>query len=99
MAIQQACPEAHVFSEWRINSVANELAAAGHTREALAVLDANVDLFPHSFLAPYWLAEAQLAAGDTAAAIVSYRKSVANDPAMLDAIDRLKTLHAWRSPP
>jgi hypothetical protein len=29
------------------------------------------------------------------AAIVNYKKSVANDPAMLDAIDRLKALHAW----
>jgi TolA-binding protein len=94
-AVHQACPEVQVFSEPKINQVANDLTAAGRVPEAIKVLEANVQLFPRSFLAPYWLAETQLAAGDTAAAIVNYRRSVANDPAMLDAIDRLKSLHAW----
>jgi imidazolonepropionase-like amidohydrolase len=93
--IRQLCREARVFSEPKINQVANELAAAGRGPQAIQVLEANVKLFPRSFLAPYWLAETQLAAGDTAAAIGNYRKSVANDPGMLDAIDRLKNLHAW----
>jgi imidazolonepropionase-like amidohydrolase len=94
-AIRQACPEARVFSEPKINEVANELTAGRRVAEAIRILGANVELFPHSFLAPYWLAEAQLAVGDTAAAIGNYRKSVANDPAMLDAIERLKSLRAW----
>jgi hypothetical protein len=93
--IGTACPDARVFSEPKINEVANELTAAGHIAEAMQVLEANVQLFPKSFLAPYWLAEAQLAARDTAAAIGNYRKSVANDPGMLDAIERLKSLRAW----
>lgn len=93
--IRQACPEARVFSEPKINEVANELTADRRVAEAIRILGANVELFPRSFLAPYWLAEAQLAAGDTAAAIGNYRKSVANDPAMLDAIYRLKSLRAW----
>ena len=93
--IRRECPEARVFSESKINQVANELTAAGRLPEAIHVLEANAQLFPKSFLAPYWLAEAQLAAGDTAAAIRNYRGSVANDPAMLDAIERLKTLRAW----
>ena len=94
-AIRLQCPEATVFSEPRINEAADSLKAAGRVREAIGVLEANVQLYPRSFLAPYWLAETQLAAGDTVAAIVNYKKSVANDPAMLDAIDRLKALHAW----
>lgn len=93
--IRQACAEVRVFSEPKINQVAGELTAAGRVPEAIKVLEVNVQLFPRSFLAPYWLAETQLAAGDTAAAIVNYRKSVANDPAMLDAIERLKSLHSW----
>ena len=94
-AIRQACPETRMFSEPKINQVANELIAAGRVSEAINVLEANVQLFPRSFLAPYWLAESQLTIRDTAAAIGNYRKSVANDPAMLDAIERLKSLHAW----
>jgi imidazolonepropionase-like amidohydrolase len=94
-AIRRACPEAQVLSEPKINQAANALTASGRVPEAIRVLEANVQLFPRSFLAPYWLAEAQLAAGDTAGAIVNYRKSVANDPAMLDAIDRLRSLKAW----
>ena len=93
--IGRACPEARVFSESKINQVANELTAAGRVPEAIHVLEANLQLFPKSFLAPYWLAERQLAAGDTSAAIRNYRRSVANDPGMLDAIERLKNLHAW----
>jgi imidazolonepropionase-like amidohydrolase len=93
--VRQACPEARVFSEGKINAVANVLTAAGRVPEAIRVLEANAQLFPRSFLAPYWLAEAQLAAGDTTSAIGNYRKSVANDPGMLDAIVRLKGLRAW----
>jgi TolA-binding protein len=93
--IRHSCPEARVFSESKINQVANELIAAGRIPEAIHVLEVNVQLFPKSFLAPYWLAETQLAAGDTSAAISNFRGSVANDPAMLDAIERLKSLHAW----
>jgi dienelactone hydrolase/tetratricopeptide (TPR) repeat protein len=95
--ITQACPAARVLSEPKLNQVADALMAAGHPAEALRVLQANLELFPRSFLAPYWLAEAQLSAGDTAAAIGNYRKSVANDPGMLDAIERLKSLHAWEA--
>ena len=93
--IRRLCPEARVFSESKINAVANELSTSGQVPQAIEVLRTNAQLFPRSFLAPYWLAEAQLAAGDTAAAIANYRKSVANDPAMLDAIERLKNLRAW----
>ena len=94
-AIRQVCPSARVFSEPKINQVANELTESGRVAEAIRVLEANAELFPRSFLAPYWLGETELAAGDTASAIVHYRKSVANDPAMLDAIERLKSLRAW----
>ena len=69
--IGRECPEARVFNESKINQVANELNAAGRVPEAIHVLEANLQQFPKSFLAPYWLAERQLAAGDTSAAIVS----------------------------
>lgn len=90
-----ACPDGMVFSESRINSVAADWLAGGRRSEAFDVLEWNARKFPQSFLAPYWLAEARLAAGDTAAAIAGYRRSVANDQAMMDAIDRLKELKAW----
>ena len=63
--------------------------------DAVLVLRFNAGLFPQSYLAPFFLGEALLAAGDTAGAIVAYRKSVENDEEMMDAIDRLKRLGAW----
>jgi TolA-binding protein len=94
--VRRACPTADLLSESKLHRVAEELWAAGRTGEAMALLAANVEWFPRSFLAPYWLAERQLLQGDTAAAVVNYRRSVANDPAMLDAIERLRVLGAWR---
>ena len=81
--------------EGGINDVANALIARNRLADAVLVLRFNAELFPQSYLAPYFLGEALLAAGDTTGAIAAYRKSVENDEAMMDAIDRLKRLGAW----
>ena len=94
--VRRDCPTAVVFDEGGINDVANALIARNRLADALPVLRFNAELFPQSYLAPYFLGEALLAAGDTAAAIAAYRKSVANDEQMMDAIDRLKRLGAWQ---
>ena len=93
--VQRECPTAVVFDEGGINDVANALIARNRLADAVPVLRFNAGLFPQSFLAPYFLGEALLAAGDTTGAISAYRKSVENDEAMMDAIDRLKRLGAW----
>jgi len=93
--VRRDCPTAVVFDEGGINDVANALIARNRLADALPVLRFNAELFPQSYLAPYFLGEALLASGDTAAAIAAYRKSVANDEQMMDAIDRLKRLGAW----
>ena len=93
--VRRDCPTAVVFDEGGINDVANALIARHRLADALPVLRFNADLFPQSYLAPFFLGEAVLAAGDTAGAIAAYRKSVANDEQMMDAIDRLKRLGAW----
>ena len=49
MTIRQACPEARVFSEPKINVLANEMSGAGRVPEALRVLEANVRLFRARF--------------------------------------------------
>jgi hypothetical protein len=96
-AVKQVCPTAVVFDEGGINDVANRLLAERppKLREAISVLEFNAALFPSSYLAPYFLGEALLAAGDSAAAVRAYRKSVENDEQMMDAIERLKQLGAW----
>ncbi|OLE61401.1 MAG: hypothetical protein DMD29_05635 [Gemmatimonadetes bacterium] len=93
--VRRDCPTAVVFDEGGINDVANALIARNRLADAVLVLRFNAELFPQSYLAPYFLGEALLAAGDTTGAIAAYRKSVENDEAMMDAIDRLKRLGAW----
>ena len=93
--VRRECPTAVVFDEGGINDVANALVGRNRLGDAIPVLRFNAGLFPQSYLAPYFLGEALLAAGDTAGAIVAYRKSVENDEQMMDAIDRLKRLGAW----
>lgn len=98
-AVRRDCPDAVAFDEGGINDVANRLAVQHRRSDAIAVLRFNASLFPDSYLAPYFLGEALLTAGDTAGAVAAYRKSVENDEEMMDAIDRLKQLHSWPRQP
>jgi hypothetical protein len=93
-SVRAQCPSAVLLSEPRINAAADSLRARGESAGAIRILEFNAEAFPRSFLAPYWLAEAYLAAGDTARAVAQYRHSVANDPGMMDAIERLRRLGA-----
>jgi cytochrome c-type biogenesis protein CcmH/NrfG len=92
--VRSQCPEAVLFSEPRINAVGAGFRAQHRLAEAVDVLAFNARLFPESFLSHYWLAEALLEQGDTARAVVSYKRSVELDPGMTEAIARLKELNA-----
>jgi cytochrome c-type biogenesis protein CcmH/NrfG len=92
--VRSQCPEAVLFSEPRINAVGAGFRAQHRLAEAVDVLAFNARLFPESFLSHYWLAEALLEQGDTARAVVSYKRSVELDPGMTEAIARLKELEA-----
>ncbi|MEP7327423.1 MAG: amidohydrolase family protein [Gemmatimonadota bacterium] len=90
--VRSQCPEAVLFSEWKINTVGSAFRAQHRLNDAVQVLGFNVRLFPESFLSHYWLAEALLENGDTTQAVVSYQRSVELDPGMQEAIARLKEL-------
>jgi cytochrome c-type biogenesis protein CcmH/NrfG len=92
--VQSQCPAAVLFSEAKINAVGAAFRAQHRSTDAVQVLSFNARLFPESFLSHYWLAEALLEKGDTAQAVVSYRRSVELDPGMQEAIARLKELGA-----
>lgn len=92
--VRSQCPEAVLFSEPRINAVGAAFRTQHRLAEAVDVLEFNARLFPESFLSHYWLAEALLEKGDSAKAVVSYKRSVELDPGMTEAIARLKELNA-----
>jgi tetratricopeptide (TPR) repeat protein len=92
--VRSQCPDAVLFSEAKINAVGAAFRAQHRPNDAVQVLSFNARLFPESFLSHYWLAEALLEKGDTAQAVVSYRRSVQLDPGMQEAIARLKELGA-----
>jgi TolA-binding protein len=95
-AARARCPATVLLSEPKINAAAHRLLVAGKLADAVRVLEFNEASFPQSFLAPFWLGEAYLTAGDTARAIAAFQRSVAIDPAMEDAKERLRKLGAMK---
>gem|GEM_PF-789701 len=92
--IRAACSEATIFDESKLNNVGQRLVSAGRLPDAVKVYALSEKEFPKSFLAPYFLGEALLKAGDTTRAVAAYRRSVVNDPQMMDAIQRIQQLTA-----
>lgn len=82
-------PAEHELNDWGYR-----LLAFGEPAKALAVLALTAELFPGSGNAQDSLAEAYAVNGDTAAAIVHYRRSLALDPGNTNAVNRLKGLEA-----
>jgi CubicO group peptidase (beta-lactamase class C family) len=78
--------------EHELNDWGYRLLGFGKPRSALAVLKLTADLYPTSGNAFDSLGEAYAANGDTASAIVAYRRSLALDPANKNAADWLKRL-------
>jgi cytochrome c-type biogenesis protein CcmH/NrfG len=77
-----------------LNGVGYGLLRAGRTPDAVKVCAANVELYPGDANAWDSLGEGQMTAGDTTAAIASYRKSLQLDPANTNAVRMLEKLGA-----
>lgn len=77
-ALRAAHPADYVydFAEPVLNRLGYRLLREGRTAAAVRVFELNVSLFPRSFNAYDSLGEAQLRAGDRAAAIVSLRRAI-----------------------
>lgn len=71
---------ADAFDEFLLNTLGYRLLGGGQVNHAITVFELNVAEYPDASNPYDSLGEAYLAAGDTARAIVNYRRSVALDP-------------------
>jgi pimeloyl-ACP methyl ester carboxylesterase len=83
---------AESFKERELNSLGYEQLQARHVREAIALLQLNVEMYPNRFNTYDSLAEAYMVQGDHEAAIKNYRKSLALNPGNTNAVGMLKKL-------
>lgn len=91
-ALRQGPPGRYDFSETEVNLLGYHLLKRGRAADAVAIFRLNAEAYPASGNAYDSLGEALLAVGDTAAAVTSYRKSVALDPGNSNAIQLLQKL-------
>jgi CubicO group peptidase (beta-lactamase class C family) len=82
-----------------LNQAGYSLLSAGRTADALAVFEANRDLYPADANVYDSLAEAQMAAGLKDASIANYRKSLELNPRNENATRRLERMGVTPAPP
>lgn len=84
--------KAYSLNEEDINSLGYELMGTGKLPESISVFTLNVDAFPNSYNVYDSRGEAYMAAGNKAAAIQDYKKSVELNPRNTNSYDKLKEL-------
>ncbi|MVM41416.1 serine hydrolase [Spirosoma sp. HMF3257] len=84
--------KAYSLSEDDINGLGYELMGAGKLPESINVFTLNVEAFPKSYNVYDSRGEAYMAAGNKAAAIQDYKKSVELNPRNTNGFDKLKEL-------
>lgn len=89
-----AVPGWRAFDERALNAASYDLLASGRQADALVGFRLNTEAYPASGNTWDSYGEAQLALGDTTAAIVSYRRSLEHDPGNGNARDVLRRLGA-----
>jgi hypothetical protein len=82
------------FGEWSVNEMARDLAGAGRTAEAIAILKLNQEFNPQSAAIDYMIAELHRKRGERDEAITRYRLSLQKDSTNVLAKQRLKELGA-----
>jgi len=87
-------PAAYDFSESELNGLGYQLLATKKFKEAIRILEINVEAYPQSSNAYDSLAEAYMDDGDRERAIKSYRKSLELNRANENAVKMLKQLTA-----
>lgn len=86
---------AYDFRENTLNEMGRQLIGAGKADDALALLRLNAEQFPEAGMPLFLIGEAQVARGDTAAAVESIRAAVAKDSTLArQARRRLEALGA-----
>jgi pimeloyl-ACP methyl ester carboxylesterase len=85
---------AEYFNEATLNTLGYEQLQSQHVREAVALFKLNAQMYPDGFNTYDSLAEAYMAQGDSQAAIMNYRKSLALNPNNTNAVSMLKKLGA-----
>jgi tetratricopeptide (TPR) repeat protein len=92
--LKSAHPAAMDFSEDDLNNLGYELIAMNRTKDAIKVLELNVETYPQSSNVYDSLGEAYMEDGDKKSAIENFEKSLKLDPTNRNAIDKLKQLEA-----
>jgi len=92
--LKRQAPERYDFSEAEVNLLGYHLLQHGRAAAAVQVLTLNAEEFPESGNAYDSLAEAWLAAGDTARAVANYQRSLKLDPGNQNAVQLLQRLGA-----
>lgn len=85
-------PQAYEFAERFLNILGYNLINQGKLKEAIRVLQLNVEAYPQSSNVYDSLGEAYMLNGDKAPAIENYEKSLKLDPANTNAVEMLKKL-------
>jgi imidazolonepropionase-like amidohydrolase len=87
-------PAAYDFGEGELNSLGYQLLQMKKFKEAIRILQLNVEAYPQSFNAYDSLAEAYMDDGDRELSIKNYKKSLELDPTNSNAVEQLKKLDA-----
>ncbi|HWN99890.1 MAG TPA: serine hydrolase [Blastocatellia bacterium] len=85
-------PQTYDFSERQLNALGYTLMQRGRIKEAIRVLQLNVEAYPQSGNVYDSLGEAYMKNGDKQLAIENYEKSLKLDPANANAVAMLKKL-------
>jgi tetratricopeptide (TPR) repeat protein len=85
-------PEAYDFRERELNELGYKLIADKKFKEAIAVFQLNVEVYPASSNVYDSLGEAYMLNGEKPLAIKNYEKSLELDPANGNAVEMLKKL-------
>jgi CubicO group peptidase (beta-lactamase class C family) len=87
-------PQAYDFQERLLNNLGYNFIRQGKLKEAIRVLQLNVEAYPNSSNVYDSLGEAYMRNGEKAPAIENYEKSLKLDPGNTGAVEALKKLRA-----
>ncbi len=90
--LKKTAPTAYAFEEPQLNDLGYKLMTRGKLKEAIRVLQLNVEAYPQSSNVYDSLGEAYMKNGDRELAIENYEKSLKLDPANQNAVEMLKKL-------
>jgi len=92
--LKAAAPATYNFDEDELNSLGYQLIGARKFKEAIRILQLNLEIYPQSGNVYDSLAEAYMDDGNKPQAIVNYQKSLQLNPKNRGAVEMLKKLNA-----